>query len=454
MNSASEPLPNDVAALHAMLVTAWAERDAERAEKAQLDAECNQLASQNDRLRHLIRQLQRLQFGRRSERLDPDQLNLALEDLEQAVAETEAEQEKADPALKRARAEKRRGARGSLPEHLPRVEVVIEPEDTACPCCGGVMQVIGEDRSQRLDMIPAQYQIVITRRPKYACRGCQEGVVQAPAPARLIEGGLPTERLVAHVLVTKYADHTPLYRQCQIMARQGIAVDRSVLAFWVGYAAAEVKPLWRLMREELLRSTKLFADETTAPVLDPGRGRTKTGYFWVLARDDRTWRGRAPPAVVYSYAPGRGSEHAITLLRGYTGVLQTDAYAAYDKLADPKRVGGPVRLAYCWAHWRRQWFDIAKSPPAPIAAEVLQRIAELYRIEAEIRGEDADARRAVRQQKSKPLVEALKSWLEETLQQLPSGSSTAKAIRYGFNQWEGLLHFLDDGRVPSRRWWN
>src|SRR6478735_10213525 len=210
MNASPEALPNDIAALRAMLVTAWAERDAERAEKAQLAAECNQLASQNDRLRHLIRQLQRLQFGRRSERLDPDQLNLALEDLEQAVAETEAEQEKADPALKRARAEKRRGARGSLPEHLPRVEVVIEPEDTACPCCGGVMQVIGEDRSQRLDRVPAQYQVVVTCRPKYACRKCQEGVIQAPAPARLITGGLPTERLVAHVLVTKYADHTPV----------------------------------------------------------------------------------------------------------------------------------------------------------------------------------------------------------------------------------------------------
>ena len=185
-----------------------------------------------------------------------------------------------------------------------------------------------------------------------------------------------------------------LYRQAQILARQGIVIDRSTLAFWVGYAAAEIKPLWRLMRQELLRSTKLFVDETRAPVLDPGRGRTKTGYFWVLARDDRPWRGGAPPAVVYSYAPGRGGEHAIALLRGYTGVLQTDAYAAYGKLADPKRVGGPVTLAYCWAHWRRQWFDIAKSPPAPIAAEVLQRIAELYQIEAEIRGEEADARRA------------------------------------------------------------
>jgi len=180
MNSAPEALPNDVAVLRAMLVEAWAERDAERAEKVRLAAERDQLAGQNDRLRHLIRQLQRQQFGRRSERLDPDQLHLALEDLEQAIAETEAQQEKADPALKRTRAEKRRSVRGSLPEHLPRVEIVVEPADTACPCCGEAMRAIGEDRSQRLDMIPAQYQVVITRRPKYACRKCQEGVVQAP----------------------------------------------------------------------------------------------------------------------------------------------------------------------------------------------------------------------------------------------------------------------------------
>src|SRR3954464_13934375 len=228
MSLAPEPLPNDVATLRALLAQACAERDAERAEKAQL-------ASQNDRLRHLIRQLQRLQFGRRSEKLDPDQLNLALEDVEQAIAETEAEQEKTNPALKRARAETRRAGRGSLPEHLPRVEVVIAPEDTACPCCGGAMQVIGEDRSSRLDVIPAQYRVLVTRRPKYACRTCQEGVVQAAAPARLIAGGLPTERLVAQVLVAKYADHCPLYRQSQILARQGVALDRSTLAFWVGY---------------------------------------------------------------------------------------------------------------------------------------------------------------------------------------------------------------------------
>src|SRR5436309_12427738 len=440
-------LPADIAALRALVLAAWAERDDERAEKARLIEERDQLAGQNDRLRHLIRQLQRMQFGRRSEKLDPDQLNLALEDLEQAVAESEAEQEKADPALRKTRSEKRRAGRGPLPEHLPRVEIIVEPEDTACPCCGGAMHVIGEDRSQRLDVIPAQYQVIVTRRPKYACRSCQGAVVQAAAPARLIEGGLPTERLVAHVAVAKYADHCPLYRQAQILARQGIAIDRATLAFWVGYLAAEIKPVWRLMREELLRSTKLFVDETTAPVLDPGRGRTKKGYFWVLARDDRPWRGGAPPAVVYSYAPGRSGDHAAALLQGYTGVLQTDGYAAYRSLADPKRVGGPVTLAFCWAHWRRQWFDLAKSPPAPIATEALKRIAELYEVEAEIRGNSAEERRAVRQQKTKPLVAALKTWLEKTLAQVAAGSSIAQAIRYGLNHWDGLVRFLDDGRI-------
>ena len=186
--------------------------------------------------------------------------------------------------------------------------------------------------------------------------------MQAPAPARLIEGGLPTERLVAHVLVAKYADHCPLYRQCQILARQGIEIDRSTLAFWVGYAAAEVKPLWRLMREELLRSTKLFVDETTAPVLDPGRGRTKTGYFWVLARDDRPWQGGAPPAVVYSYAPGRGGEHAVALLKDYTGVLQTDGYAAYRSLADPE---AQQRTGHAWPFVGRIGGGSSSTSPNP-----------------------------------------------------------------------------------------
>src|SRR5512132_2317573 len=373
--SSLDGLPDDSSALRETVLAMRAELDAERALRRGLE-------DQNERLRHFIRQLQRMQFGRRSEKLDPDQLALGLEDLEQAVAESEAKAEKADPPLRRSLGRERRQSRGALPQHLPRIEVVIAPATTLCPCCSGPMYPIGEDRSERLDVIPMRYQVVVTRRPKYGCRSCQSAVVQAPAPPRLIEGGLPTERMVAHVLVAKYADHAPLYRQAQMLARQGIVIDRSTLASWVGYAAAELKPLWRLLRDQLLGSAKLFVDETTAPVLDPVRGRTKTDYFWAIARDDRPWSGADPPAVVYTYAPGRGSEHAAALLKNFRGILQTDGYVAYKKVARSPGVadgtGEGVILAYCWAHCRRQFFDIAKTGPAPIAQEALQRIAKLY----------------------------------------------------------------------------
>jgi transposase len=218
-------LPDDASSLRATVLAMHAELEAERGERQRLE-------DQNTRLCHFIRQLQRLQFGRRSEKLDPDQLNRALEDLEQAVAETDAEREKADPRRRQARGQQRRQSRGAMPEHLPRIEEVIAPETMVCPCCQGARHVIGEDRSERLDIIPARYQVIVTRRPKYGCRACSDAVVQAAAPARLIEGGLPTERLVANVLVMKYADHAPLYRQAQMLARQGIAIDRSTLASW------------------------------------------------------------------------------------------------------------------------------------------------------------------------------------------------------------------------------
>ena len=435
-------LPDDPPGLRAAALVMRAELDALRAERQRLE-------DQNERLRHFIRQLQRMQFGRRSEKLDPDQLALALEDLEQAVAESDAEAEK-DPQVRLSRGRERR-RRGALPAHLPRIEVVVEPETTVCPCCQEAMHVIGEDRSERLDVIPVRYQVIVTRRPKYGCRTCQSAVVQAPAPARLIEGGLPTERMVTHMLVTKYADHAPLYRQVQMLARQGIVIDRSTLASWVGYAAAELKPLWRLLRNELLGSAKLFVDETTAPVLDPGRGRTKTGYFWAIARDDRPWGGSGPPAVVYTYAPGRGSEHAAALLKNFRGILQTDGYVAYKKVVRSPGVadgtGEGVILAYCWAHCRRQFFEIAKTGPAPIAQEALQRIAKLYEIEAEIRGLSAADRRAARQLRTKPLLDAMKLWLEQRAAELPRKSSLAEAVGYALNQWDGLVRFLDDGRI-------
>src|SRR5947208_17008088 len=252
----------DLDALHAAFVAQQAVLTVERAERSRISgeltaerAEKERVIEQNDRLRHLIRQLQRMQFGKRSETIDPGQFTLALEELEQAVASAEAEQEKREPAVKRERIERQSQGRGSLPAQLPRIEVVVEPEGMACPCCGGAMHVIGEDRSERLDVIPAQYQVIVTRRPKYACRSCAGAVVQAAAPARLIEGGLPTEQLVADVVVRKYADHCPLYRQAQILERQGLAIDRATLAFWVGYASAELKPLWQRIREVLLGSS-------------------------------------------------------------------------------------------------------------------------------------------------------------------------------------------------------
>ena len=433
-------LPADVEALRALVLKALAERDAALAAR-------DRAMEQNEKLLHLLQQLRRAHFGRRSERLGPEQLQLALEDIEQAVARRDAEAEKQDGQPKSERSKRRSPGRPSLPAHLPRVEVVVTPADTSCPCCRGAMHVIGEETSERLDVIPAQYRVIVTHRPKYACRACEGALVQAPAPERLIRSGLPTEAMVAHVLVDKYAWHLPLYRQAQMLASHGIEIDRSTLAHWVGYAAAELAPLVERLRQILLGSAKLAVDETPAPVLDPGRGRTKTGYFWAMARDDRPWGGADPPAVVYTYAPGRGAEQGLKPLAGYSGIVQCDGYAAYKQLANPRRTDTPVTLAFCWAHVRRQFYDLAKSGAAAIASEALQRIAALYAIEATIRGRSPEARRAVRQAESKPLVEALHTWLAAQLARISSKSVLAGAIRYALNQWDGLVRFLEEGRI-------
>jgi transposase len=437
---ALQSLPEDAEALRALVLATIVERDA-------LTVERDTLLAQNDRLRHLLLQLRRMQFGAKSERLPEEQLQLGLEALEQAIAKGDAEAEKRDPDLGRDRAAKRRASRGALPTHLPRIEVTLNPEDTACPCCRAAMTVIGEDTSERLDVIPAQFRVIVTKRPKLACRACVGTVVQAPAPPRLIEGGIPTEALVAHVLVARYADHLPLYRQAQIMARQGVILERSTLSFWMGYAAAEVAPVVARLREMMLASTRIFADETVVPVLDPGRGRTKQGYFWAIARDDRPWGGNTPPAVVYSYAPGRGHTHANTLLGGYRGILQCDGYAAYKKFAGPRPDERSVTLVFCWSHVRRGFYDLAKTGTAPIATEALKRIAALYEIDARIRGKSAAERLAVRQVESQPLVTELRVWFEAQLAKLPARGTTADAIRYALNHWDGLVRFLDDGRI-------
>jgi transposase len=422
VTSTAAPLPDDPDLLKAMLL-------AERAE--------------SERLRQIIKELQRHRFGRRAESLPEEQLQLGLEEAEQIEAAGDAENEEKAPTERKARAARRRANRGALPAHLPRIETVVDIDSTVCPGCGGPLHRIGEDVAERLDIMPAQFRVLIVRRPKYACRACEDVVVQAPAPARLIEGGLPTEATVAQVLVSKYADHLPLYRQAQIYARQGVNLDRSTLADWVGRAAFLLRPIHERLLDRLRASAKLFADETTAPVLDPGRGRTKTGQLFAYARDDRPWGSTDPPIVAYVYAPDRKAMRPIAHLAGFRGILQVDGYAGYKALAEKSE----VQLAFCWSHVRRYFYELAQGGMAPIAGEALTRIAALYHIEDDIRGRCAEERRAARQQRSRPLVEALQPWLREKLTLISQKTKLAEAIRYALSRWAGLSLFLDDGRV-------
>jgi transposase len=454
MTHASDTLPDDMDALRALIRAERATHAAVVAERNAISAERDTLAARNARLDAIIQEIRRAHFGRKSERITDDQLAFALEELETSLAKAEAEDEKADPALKTERTRKRRASRSESLDHLPHEEVVIEPDSKACPCCGGDLHVIGEDSSKRLDKVPAKVCVIVTRRPKYACRACEKtgaddvaGIIQAPAPARLIEGGLPTEAMVADVVVSKHADHLPLYRQSQILARHGVRIERSTLAQWVGAAAAELQPLHDHLIGLLKASPKLFCDETRCPVLDPGAGKTKTGFMWAIARDDRPWGGEDPPAVAYAYAPGRGGEHAARLLEGFSGILQVDGYAAYKKLAAPARPGGPVTLAYCWSHLRRQFYEVYVGGNAPIASEALARIKRLYDIEADIRGLPPGVRRAIRQERSKPVIEALKPWFEASLAKVPKGGKLADALSYGLNHWGGLCLLMEDGRI-------
>jgi transposase len=425
---------------NAALVSLRTERDTARSERDAARAEV-------EKLRLLIRQLQRGQFGRRSEKLDPDQLQLGLEDLEQTVAAAEAAQEGALRSSDAPRPPRsRRRNLGALPAHLPRIEVLVDVEDKSCPCCGGTLHVIGEDTSEMLDIVPAQLRVKVIRRPCYACRACEEAVVQAPAPERPITGGMASEALLAHVLVAKYADFLPLYRQAQIFARQGIALDRSTLCDWVGRACWWLEPLWRLLRRHVMSSTRIFADDTRLPVLDPGRGRTKTGRLWGYAVDDRAWGGETPPAVVYLYAEDRKGEHPAAHLAEFQGVLQVDGYSGFKRLL-AGRPPDQIKLAFCWAHCRRRFYELYQSTGSPLAEEALRRIGELYSIEAEIRGRPAEERRTVRQERSRPVVDALRAWLTIQLGRVSGKSALAEAIRYALRHWQGLVLFLGDGRI-------
>ena len=403
------------------------------------------------RLENIIGDLRREKFGSKSEKLTPDQYNLPMEDVEIAQGVLDAAQEKAEAVIngKPARANRSRASnRGQLPAHLPRVERVIEPASTMCPCGCGPMTRIGEDVAERLDVIPAQLRVLVTRRPKYACRRCSGAVAQAHAPEHVVPGGLPTEALIAQVIVAKFGDHLPFYRQAGIYARQGIALDRATLGNWAGRACFHLQPIASHMSKRLASADRLFMDETRAPVLDPGRRRTKQGYFWAIASDDRGHGGQGPPVVLFRYAPGRSGAYAEQFLRGYHGrLLQCDGYEGYGLLTSIQREEGPWTLVHCWSHLRRRFVKIFRNTKSPIAEAAIRHIAALYAVEMDMRGHAPTVRLAARKRLSAPIIEALKPWFEKQLSLIPSGSTLAGDIRYGLSHWTGLTKFLEDGRL-------
>ena len=390
-----------------------------------------------ERLQAIIKKLQRMQFGRSAERLDPDQLALGLEDLDADVGRIEESLPIAFTETKEPPPHRK-----PLPDHLPREEVRIDTDHAACPGCGGALHDMGESVSEMLDWVPAQLRVVRIIRPKYACRACGT-MAQAPAPERVIAGGLATPALLAQVLVSKYCDHTPLYRQSQIFARHGVELPRSTLAGWVGGACWWLEALHEKLCADVFASDHLFADDTPVPVLDPGRGKTKTGRLWVYAREQRGWGGTDPPAAVFLFAPDRKAERPVTHLRNFKGVLHVDGYAGFEQVA----ARPDVTLAACWAHTRRKFYDVAQATGSPIAEDAVRRIAELYAIEAEIRGKAPHWRLAARRKQSAPRVKSLHAWLESQLAQVPARSTLADAIRYALARWKGLTRFLDDGRA-------
>jgi transposase len=445
------------AALEASRMEASVERAARLHQEAVLSEKESLIATLKELIEKLegqVGQYRRAKFGPKSEKLDPDQMQLALEDIETAIAETQEQIAAVEKQIEATQAEQHRKPRKprkerKLPDNLPRIEQVIEPESIACPCGCGDMVRIGEDRSERLDIIPARYQVIVTIRPRYACPRGRTGVLQAAAPAHLLEGSWPTEALLAHIAVAKHSEHMPLNRQAVVMARHGVPIDRSVLADWMGRTGALIAPVVERMAVLLKTgSSRLYVDETTAPVLDPGRGTTKTGYLWAVLRDDRGWGGPAPPGVVFHYHPGRGGQYASDILAGFEGTIQVDAYGAYTHLSRPTRPGGkPLKLAYCWAHGRRRLIEAKPKAGSPIVDEALLRIAALYKIEDGIRGKAPDHRRAVRQEMSRPLVDAFFDWLSAQAARVSRKSKLGLALAYMLKRQSGFRLFLEDGHV-------
>jgi transposase len=409
------------------------------AKQAELDARTTEI----ENLKLLILKLKRMHFGPRSEKYDRDiqQLELRLEDLEASQAATEPPPIVPATIVLKQQAP-RKPARRPLPADLPRETETIAPEHQACPDCGGTLRHLGEDVSETLEYVPGRFKVIRTVRPKLSCSGCSQ-IVQAPAPSRPIDRGLAGPGLLAHVLVAKYADHLPLYRQSEIYQREGVELDRSTLADWVGGASRTLQPLVDAVKKYVLGAEKLHGDDVPVPVLEPGNGKTKTGRLWTYVRDDRPAGSEAAAAVWFAYSPDRKGEHPAEHLQNYSGILQADGYAGFNQLYET----GRIIEAACWAHARRKFHDLYQAHRSPIAKEALERIGQLYGIEQEIRGRSPDERREVRQARSRPLLEALHVWLKATLGKLSQKSDVAVAIRYALERWTALLRFCKDGRI-------
>ena len=393
-----------------------------------------------EQLKLLIAKLRRMQFGRSSEKLNRqiEQLELRLEALQVNDAETVA----AMPEPVTSMESVARSVRKPLPAHLPREVRTHSPKQESCPDCGGELRKLGEDVSEMLERIPESFIVIRHVRVKLAC-ACCERIVQAAAPSRPLERGMAGPGLLAHVLVSKYGDHLPLYRQAEIYAREGVELDRSTLADWVGGASRLVQPLVEALRRHVMSAAKLHADDTPVPVLAPGLGKTKTGRLWTYVRDDRPAGDRTPAAVWFAYTPDRKGEHPKEHLRQFTGTLQADAYAGFEQIYE----GGRIQEAACWAHVRRKFYDIQVAHKSLVAAEALERIGALYAIEKEIQGRLPEQRREMRNTRSRPLLGSLKQWLEETLVKLSKKSDTAMAVRYALGRWKALMRYCDDGRL-------
>ena len=429
-----------LAAQHQTLQQLHAELDEHR---QTLTTRSEELRTSNEQIAHLkliIEKLRRTIFGRKSEKIvvQLEQLELHLEELESAQAEMEAAVERVTPI----EGPKAKSRRKPLPEHLPREVVTHLPHGDCCPDCGGQLRQLGHDVTEQLEYIPDSFKVIRHVRPKFACSGCDR-VVEAPAPSRPIERGLAGPGLLAHVLVSKFADHLPLYRQSEIYARQGVEIERSTLAGWVGGASELLSPLVDAIQKHVLAGSKLHADDTPMPVLAPGSGKTKTGRLWTYVRDDRPAGEDTAPAVWFAYSEDRKGEHPRQHLKHFKGGLQADAYAGFHHLYG----GGAIYEVACWAHARRKFHDIHAIHASPTTTEALERIRDLYAIEDQIRGKPADLRLTIRQTRARPLLDDLQKWMEKALRSLSSKSETAGAIRYALSRWRALTRYTEDGHL-------